>query len=158
MIQRIQSIYLLSISIIITIILFTDSRISSGEGMLNGIQSDYSLTVLKTIVNNGATNENWNPAIVTGLMLCGIISLTTIFLFRNLRIQHTLVNINFIIVCFSLMIILYTHLNVVRPFKQIQVEFSYQLAHYLLILVLNLLALRGIRKDIELLASTERLR
>ena len=146
MIQRIQTVFLF-LSVIFTGILFFASIAFFNVGE----------DVVKLSVLNFETQPNVLPLLIlTVLML--LVPCVTIFLFKKRELQLKLSSLNVLLnaLCCCLVFIFYVD----KMHEILSVDASYAFGTYvpLINMVLSVLAMRWIRKDIELLKSVDRLR
>lgn len=156
MIQRIQTIYLLLTTIFSG--LFLNGNILRFINTA-GIQLHMKLTGIYSSASAGQAGALVNqviPFTVTGILipLCSVI---TIFLFRNrkLQIKFSLVLI-FLLAALILILTAYS-VYISKEFNVLPAT-GFKAVLPLLSLLTAILAYRGIRKDIELVSSYERLR
>jgi hypothetical protein len=154
MIQRIQSVYLLLVVILSTIVLFApvahiNTPATVFELSYRGFTSTPAINALHTNV--------WGLIVVAALI--PLIAVWTIFLYKKRRLQMRMCIINFV-----LMIVYY---NVVVMYlffagKQLGTasEWSYTVfeAFPAICMVLTFMAVKAIQKDEKLIRSTNRLR
>lgn len=161
MIQRIQTVYMLLVVVIAVMMQFPGATLlefvlSSG----NGTQSicRLSFTGLSIAGEEAAPLQLGNSGLA--YVICGFVALISIFLFRRLSLQLRLLSYNLI---FILLALFYTGYNIYK-LQHVEgtvvqgVSFNWALLLPLLMTVFNLLAVKGVRRDIELLASADRLR
>lgn len=122
----------------------------------------YSVNIMdKVIIFETESSSVNNNGTIYSLIIVALIALITIFLFKKREIQLRLVAFNFLFIIlfwFNMFFSVYK-LNSGKITKLISSDLNYlTLSIPLILLVLNFLALKGIKKDIELLASVNRLR
>jgi len=155
MIQRIQSFYLLLTTVLSILFLkgayltFFDNSGSHIELMLTGL---YKLNVTGESVRTGGTLEIFIPAI-----LIPSISIITIFLFKKRDIQINLTRILILIISVFLVASI-ARSSVILSKYDATPDSWYKIATPLLQLLFSILALRGIKKDNDLVKSYDRLR
>lgn len=171
MIQRIQTVYLLLIVIITSIMMFGNLKISSGIGMgakesetiVNPSEKiTYDIFMNKTVFdlhNKSSMFENKNNLITYSLLITMLMSFVSIFLFKNLPLQLRLVMFNTLFIGLVNFYIFYQKFKVTNLFQstldsQTHLGFFIGISLFLF----NYFAFRGIKKDIKLLASVDRLR
>jgi hypothetical protein len=155
MIQRIQSVYLL-ISALLSAVLLSGTILSFNDSS----DTIYSirLTDLQKIDSSG-TLENagtiFAPAVI--LVMIFIVSVITIFLFRNRKIQLKFAA-GLICITILLILALVWYAYYVSSEYNAGINYRITLILPLLMLIFSYLAYRGIRKDEKLVRSYERLR
>lgn len=148
-IQRLQTLYLLIATVLMVVFAFCPSVIIQSGG------PEYALGVLKTGVA-GATHPDLLMSTVTGLVV--LLSLITIFKFKNLKLQLKLCSINAALTVVVLLISAILALTLRGKAGVGTVSFTLYNALPVLAVVMQILAYRGIRHDKKLLSSSERLR
>ncbi len=141
MIQRIQSIYLLLVAILMVAFLFVSFAHSQ----------EFSLSVQGVSVNGAVIATTWGVFIlnaVTALIAC-----MTIFLYKNRPSQARLCLGNALF-----MVTLYAVIFLVIHIKGLDVSLSPTITIPFVALVLDLLAYRAIKKDEKLVRSLDRVR
>ncbi len=159
MIQRIQNLWLAGIFLITLALLFGDMGIAflGSSDMLVG--STISIQKTCSIAPGQPLHISTNYLLISSLLICGLIAIVSISLFRNLSLQQRLINLNYIFILALLFCIYYTLNDAVRGFDTGNKSFfSPSLILPFLMLLFNYLAHRGNKKDRELLASVDRLR
>lgn len=155
MIQRIQSVYLLLTTILSLL-------------FLNG---SFLSFVNKTgdVVNIGFTNivrsiQGQAPEIIGKILpltilviLVAVLALTTIFLFKNRKLQLLLSGILTGLICVLLLVSFYYSYSVMSKYDASLVP-GVKMALPFLQLIFSVLAYRGIKKDDQLVKSYDRLR
>jgi cytochrome bd-type quinol oxidase subunit 2 len=158
MIQRIQSLYLLLAAIISIVVLFlTIGTIYTDEFMYT-----YNCFTVKEACPNGG-NILATYYIAAALICSALLSIITIFMYKKRNKQRTFNSVNMIIYLIALILMLYVYPNVVLIKKEIMaspddLHFNYWILLSLVPAILLYLSNRAIRKDEELIRSTERLR
>jgi hypothetical protein len=171
MIQRIQTVYLFLGGLIAVLALVLNFQISSGQGAYNGIQCHYHLGVTKTsfvtnTINNNDANaisvsisDFFHQDLIYFLSIVGILSLVGIFMYKNLQNQLRLTGINFVFILGALAYVFIKKHFVEKNLGPVSsVEWSFQISILALLPFFNYLAFKNIKKDIQLLASVDRLR
>ncbi len=154
MIQRIQSVYLLLV-IILSAIFMTGPVLTTNNSQGQTLQ----VTFMKVTPQSGtdATDGGNKILAVTVLsVLIPSVALIAIFLYRNRRIQLKAVIIT---LCSEIILIGYTAYYIIQ-LKTITTEIvpGFRVILPLVYVILTLLAIRGIRKDENLVKSYDRLR
>lgn len=156
MIQRIQSIFLLLVVIISTLLFFlTIAEFPSGtdafiQKMLCTISRSQPGTCIVSTYYLGIIN-----------MVIGIIALVTIFLFRNRKLQMLLGNLNMVITATMIVLMFLTvekNSTMLVPGATLPVQYGIGAWLSILLLVFTFLANRYIKKDEELVRSADRIR
>lgn len=160
MIQRVQTLYLLALIAVIAFMLVTDSKISTGSSTQNNLKTSYSLGIRTTALQTTHTVVSGiNYGIVSCLILSLLLSAMTIFQFKNLGFQKKLCKVNFGLISMACFFVLYAHFSVTsNPGILWEPQFSYSALLLFIPLLMNYFALRGISKDLDTLASADRLR
>jgi len=166
MIQRKQHLFLAAIFLISLTMIIGNMNITKGLIQTATDQFDkgyyYSVNIMdKVITFETETSQTNNNGTIYSLLIVTLIAFITIFLFKKREIQLRLVAFNFLFIVlfwFNLFFSVYK-LNKGETTKLISSDLNYlTLSLPLILLVLNFLALKGIKKDIELLASVNRFR
>ena len=149
MIQRIQTVYLLLVAILMVVMM------SFPVGNL--IAADYTVTQFTNLALEAADGTvDYAPwAMFALLLIIGVIALATIFLYKKriLQIRLTLFNIILLIGYYAVLIIFVLMLKGNNSFVP-----SWTLCLPLISIVLDWLAIRAIGKDEMLVKAYERLR
>jgi len=150
MIQRIQSIFLLLAAICLGLLFLDAFNFGIAE----------SVTTNDTMLSDGDLDAS-DHVLMSGLAIAGIIvSLVSIFLFNNRKLQSNVTMVSFFIISMLHGAAgFYFHQN--SEFAESlngSLEFSFGWACPFLALVFAVLALRGIGKDEKLVKSMDRLR
>jgi hypothetical protein len=165
MIQRKQTLYLLLVLVINLVLILFNVNVTKGLLRVTDIDSDkayfYELGIVKTTVKTEPINEFTNGSLMYSVIAVALISFIAIFLFKKLPLQMRLVAFNFLfilLVWFNMIYQIYK-LNRTSSIELVSSDLNYVTLFIPAILLLfNLLAFKGIKKDIELLASVDRLR
>lgn len=150
MIQRIQSLYLLLIFIGCICIFFFP--------LANYLEYQFTILGAKQLVSETTLILKLNtiPLIVI-ISVIGILSLITIFLYKNRPLQIKLSRIILLLnIIFIVIVFFYT--DIIE--KKIHNTSQYSISSFipLITLILSFLTVRAIRKDEELIKSADRLR
>lgn len=155
MIQRIQSIYLLLIALGSTICLRTNI-LTFSEKSGSAIILNFNRILRETGIQTFELNCNIFPLTLL-FILIPVISIVTIFLFKNRKIQIYLVKtLIIIIITFIAASVIYGYM-IINEYDAVIIP-GYKMVIPVLIAVFAFLALRGIRKDDNLVKSYDRLR
>lgn len=158
MIQRIQSIYLLLAAVLTALTTFFDLALFKLEDEIV-----YSYSIYAIIPQDGGeiiVPGNWIPQIIL-LSISLILSIVTIFKFKNRKLQLKLGAVNYLLLA---AFIISTYFSIMNLSKIIDIEEGvktiYYIGFYLPIaaITFQFLANRAIKKDEELVKSVERLR
>jgi hypothetical protein len=161
MIQRKQSIYLFLVSLICLAMTFTDINLYKGKALTNdGISIDYKINTNTSTLGFASPVTISKFEIPISITLVALLSIASIFFYGNLNRQLTLVTSNF-----GAITIVLINVYLIKgriggtngiTFQDLGINWSIVLL--LGVLILNFLAARGIKKDLDLLASADRLR
>lgn len=161
MIQRQQSVYLFLISVICLIMSFGDICLYQGKAINKaGLELDYRIHTTSSQVGLGADSPIQQYEIPFSMVLVSLLSLIAILMYSNLKRQLTLVTMNFGAILIVL-INVYLIKGKIGGIKEITFQslgLNWPIFLLLVLIILNFLAARGIKKDIDLLASADRLR
>ena len=161
MIQRQQSIYLFLISIICLIMALTDITLYKGKALQkDGASIDYKINAISSTLGSENSQKISRFEIPVSMTLVALLSMATIFFYGNLNRQLTLVTANFGasgIVLINVYLIK-ERIGVTNGITFQDLGMNWPIFLLLATLILNFLAVRGIRKDLDLLASADRLR
>jgi hypothetical protein len=155
MIQRIQSIYL-SVIVLISLMFFKGNMLtfSAKTGEVIGI----------TFNGIFSTKEGQNPELLEKLLplsviiiLIIIIALVTIFLFKNRKVQLRFSWSLIIVASVFVIALIHVSFKTLSGFDASIIP-GFKMILPLLILILSILAYRGIKKDDQLVKSYDRLR
>ncbi|MDR0420910.1 MAG: DUF4293 domain-containing protein [Prevotellaceae bacterium] len=138
MIQRIQTIYLLAVALIQTVMLF----------------SEQAFVIDGTSEESVSLAQNWQWAILTGLT--ALIPLLTVFLFKKRRLQIRFSIINSLILLTLQIVVIYTLLNISK--ENVTVNYSATDISPAISLILTILAIRLIIKDEMKIRAYNRIR
>ena len=154
MIQRVQSIYLFLVFVVaIVLIFFPLATFSVGEHIFN----------MNIMGFDGATDLGLDlPNVMAiGILtaILGVLSLFTIFQFKNRKLQMKLNMVN-MLVNFGLLAAIFIYADMVANMEMVTTEFDYDIAAYFPIasVLLLILSNRNIRADEKLVRQSERLR
>jgi len=161
MIQRKQSIYLFLISIICLIMTFSDINLYKGKALnKGGISLDYKINTITSTIGSETPISLSRFEIPVSLTLVALLSMATIFLYSNLNRQLTLVTSNFGAIAIVLInvYLIKGRIGGTNGITFQDLGVNWPLFLLLVVVVLNFLAARGIKKNLDLLASADRLR
>jgi len=161
MIQRIQSVFLFLVSLVtITAILVPMHYLSISIQMEEGNSAISAIGLVQQVVAvDNEIDKTTDYYKVGALAIIGIIAFTTIFLYKNRALQMRLVRLNIIasfLFALGMAYFVYNYFNTIQV-----IDYSIKPAGCITIasiLLLNILALKFIRKDDELVKSADRFR
>jgi hypothetical protein len=159
MIQRKQSLYLALVMIISLVMMLVDIPVSSGTFELKGEVVKY--TVLLTGVKEQNSEYGVvNQGVIISLGLTVAVSLISVLIYRKLKLQLKLVGFMFLLIAAVIFFMVNGHIKMVNNQVDPVLTNSYEwgVLSPILLILFNVLSYRGIKKDIELLASVDRLR
>ena len=140
---------------------FTDINLYKGKAInKDGISLDYNINLISSTIGSVVVVSISRFEIPISVTLVALISMGSIFLYGNLKRQLTVVSSNFVAI-FIVLINVYLIKERIGGTNGITFQdfgINWPIFLVLAILILNFLAVRGIRKDLDLLASTDRLR
>jgi hypothetical protein len=155
MIQRIQSIYLLLISVLAITFL-------SGSLLNFADNAGTSINVTISGIEQGTSSQGFSVIemllpLTIDIILIAILSLVTIFIFRKRNIQALLVKILIALIVFLIIACVHLIYMIITKHSMGLVP-GIKMVFPVIMLVLSLLAHRGIKKDNDLVKSYDRLR
>ena len=154
MIQRVQSIYLFLVFIVAVVLIFFP---------LATFHTSDHIFQMNIMGFSGAENLDLNlpNVMVIGILtaLLGMLSLFTIFQFKNRKLQMKL-NMGSMLINFGLLAAIFIYSDNIAAIEGVNSTFSYDIAAYFPIVsvLLLILANRNIRADEKLVRQSERLR
>ncbi len=155
MIQRIQSLFLLLIAVLSGLLLN-----GSVLNFIGKTGSAFKVTFTQVLKSAGGQGpeviEKLLPFTII-IIIIPIISLVTIFLFKNRKVQLRLAFVLIILTATLLIAFVHISLSVITKFEA-QLVIGFNMILPVLMLILAVLAYRGIRKDDLLVKSYDRLR
>ena len=152
MIQRIQSVYLFLV--IVLSVAFMTGTIYSFTGQSGQL---FNVNFYGTRVSDGSLPQVFNLLSAALALLVPALSLVSIFLFRNRKLQSLLVVIAALLSLSLSVLILVKGMGLAGE-STVKNAFAFRAVLPFINLILLLLALRGIKKDEELVRSYDRLR
>lgn len=158
MIQRKQTLFLLLIAVISVTCLFANPAIGIAEATNHTLEVNYT----KTFITEGdaVISSASNPYLSVSMWVILGLSIMSIFLFKNRKLQAMLVGFNFIFIGVAWFFIYYyidTTINL-EDVGQLSPEVQSGAVYTIIFPILNYLALRGIIADERLVKSMDRLR
>lgn len=159
MIQRPQTLFFLALLAICSMMLFADLAYFETSGEIKGevvtVSAQFNQTVMST--SSEKTTES-NTMLFYSLIVVGILGLASIITFKNRKLQASLTAFNFIGIILVI-IMMYSYSYGIDYFEEPQSSSFTAYAFFPLAMIfLNFLGLRGIRKDVQLIRSMDRLR
>lgn len=162
MIQRRQTVYLL-LSVIITALLFFMPLMSFNA---DGEVMRFTIFGIKNPIETMSLSATYTWPLVVLTILMAVASLVTIFLYKKRELQVRLCRLNMLVnIIFIGLVFLYYEADIQKIIAavegdeyQLDVAYFFGMVIPLVNLILEILAIRGIKKDIELLKSVDRLR
>jgi hypothetical protein len=157
MIQRIQSVYMLLVAALSLFLLLFDPRLASYRTQEDiGFEENTFGHIIQTQDSLHVGSTNIYPDLFAAYLCIGL-CLITLFLYRSRGLQIRMLNINYLFI-FTMLTSMayYTFSNLHPEAKRIQDPFWLLIP--VLMLLFNNLAIRGVKKDIELVSSADRIR
>jgi hypothetical protein len=140
---------------------FSDINLYKGKALnKGGISLDYKINTITSTIGSETPISLSRFEIPVSLTLVALLSMATIFLYSNLNRQLTLVTSNFGAIAIVLInvYLIKGRIGGTNGITFQDLGVNWPLFLLLLVVVLNILAARGIKKDLDLLASADRLR
>lgn len=154
MIQRRQTIFMLLTAIFSALLFFMPLASFNVEGVVMRFTVFGLRPQIDTLILSKST---WPLTVLTVLMT--VLPLYTIFIYKKRELQVKLCHLNMILnLIFIGVVVLYYNADIKGITESVNVACFYGTALPLANLVLEIFAVRGIKKDIELLRSVDRLR
>lgn len=154
MIQRIQSLFLLAVTILVSTLVFLPIANIAVE------QNVWQLSAFKFSDELG--NSLGFVPIGFIAILVGLLALATIFLFKNRSLQIKLSKLNLLLISLLLVAcVFFTEIIIDKDspvFKDAIINYQFAVALPVLALICNYLAVHFIKKDDKLVRSADRLR
>lgn len=161
MIQRKQTIYLVLVALISVFLFAADAVLFQGQVQIAGTEvHPFRITVGKTEFLTDPVKTFSANNIIYALTVNVILSVLAIFSFRKLALQLRLTAYNFLFMALAMFYIFYALYRLSDSTEMALQSYAagWAISLPFFMIFFNFLALRGIRKDIELLASADRLR
>jgi hypothetical protein len=140
---------------------FSDINLYKGKALnKGGISLDYKINTITSTIGSETPISLSRFEIPVSLTLVALLSMATIFLYSNLNRQLTLVTSNFGAIAIVLInvYLIKGRIGGTNGITFQDLGVNWPLFLLLVVVVLNFLAARGIKKDLDLLASADRLR
>ena len=148
MIQRIQTVYLLVVAILMVVMM---------SASVGSFYTDKSICEMTNMLPDG--NVNYTPwALFAVLVVVAVVALGTIFLYRKRMLQIRLTIFNTIVLIGYYLVLTYFVVNPEKAFDDYSFMPSWSVCLPLVSIILNWLAIRAIGKDEMLVKAYERLR
>lgn len=154
MIQRIQSVFLLVITVISLTIVNSDSPFYVEKSGDIEIAVDYNST---EVTGNEEPFSGQNTGLVYFLYVIGILSFIAIFLYKNRKLQMRLIMALLVLICLVL-VNMYWYSFHMDYNKNAQTTLKLMALVPISMLLLGFLAFRGVQKDEKLVRSLDRIR
>jgi hypothetical protein len=161
MIQRLQSLYLFAISLLSIVMLGTNLEIINGNGGSSDLIKHYSIGAISNAYSYTAESTSNIPDFtrIVSFSLMGIYAFVILFLFKNLKQQLKFARLNYVLIVLSFFGIYSSIYNATIGLNgNSEQNYTVGLFLPLLALIFNFLACRGIKRDIDLIGSADRLR
>jgi hypothetical protein len=172
MIQRKQTIYLALIVLLSGFATIFNLKISSFNVLNSGIKTHVALGITRAEFTTEALKigeEQVVPAtieklpinspLVITISLSALLTLISIFQFKNLKRQKLLLTVNYVLMVLVFFFVYYTHIQLIKTFPEVtDAKFEWTRVLLVLLPAFNYVAINHIKKDIELLSSVDRLR
>lgn len=155
MIQRIQSLYLILIAVLSGFLL-TGSVLNFIDKTGSGIKVVFTEIIKSTGGQGIEVIEKLLPLTIL-IIIIPVFSLMTIFLYKNRKVQLRLALVLIILTATQLIAFVHVSLSVISKFEAHLIP-GFKMIIPVLMLILSVLAYRGIRKDERLVKSYDRLR
>lgn len=158
MIQRPQTLFFLAVVAISLMLLFSDTVFYTAENMTTQEKYNVEYDETEMIAKDGAAKES-NTWLIFFTTAVGVLSLIGLFMFKNRKLQALLSSFNFLFIL-GFIVMMYMYSLHMDYFEGQEARSSYTFSALLpfSLLFFNFLALRGVRKDEQLIRSMDRLR
>ncbi|MDP2175311.1 MAG: DUF4293 family protein [Bacteroidota bacterium] len=165
MIQRKQTLFLLIIFLVSITLLLNNFQVSKGLMRVIGDETEkayhYKVGFINTQIMTDEVFTIKNSLLTYVLSVVSLLSIVAVFLYTKLALQIRMAAFNFIFILLTAFNMIYTiyKLNHTDGIQIVSSDINYfSFVLVALLMVFNYFAFRGIKKDIELLASVDRLR
>jgi hypothetical protein len=155
MIQRLQSLYLTLITLL-SILFFTGNILSFTEKPGSVITVAFNGIFRELNGQNSTLIEKLLP-LSTIIILIPVISLITIFIFKNRKVQLKLTGFLIILIVVCIIALIHVSMSIISKFEA-GISPGFKMILPVIMLIFSVLAYKGIRKDDQLVKSYERLR
>jgi hypothetical protein len=140
---------------------FTDTNLYKGKAITkDGISIDYKINAITSTLGFAYPMTISKFEIPVSITLVALLSMATIFFYGNLKRQLTLVTSNFgaITIVLINVYLIKGRIGGTNGITFQDLGLNWPIFLLIFIIILNFLAAKGIKKDIDLLASADRLR
>ena len=156
MIQRKQNYLLILMLIVILVLMMTNMPIYTGKSVINGVESDYSVNVFYCFAG---TEKMMNMYLFIASNLLVFVIAATIKSYKNLQSQLTAVKLLFVLITVYIFLVYFPQGKIMSGLGSVkQTDLNPVTTVVFLLYIINYLSFRGIKSDIDLLASADRLR
>ena len=155
MIQRPQTLFYLAIIAISLMLMFSDTVFYTANNNLNeSVNVEYDETEL--IASDGTSKEP-NTYLFAFLGVIGILAFISLLMFKNRKLQVLLSSFNFLFIL-GMIVVMYLYSINMQFFNTGTSTYTFYALLPLSLIFFNYLAIRGVRKDEQLIRSMDRLR
>ena len=155
MLQRIQTVFLFLV--IVLIALSVVLPIAFYSNLIKGSQFNYAILNFLSFGENSKGGFSSLPLFIPAA-LCVLLSIIEIFAYKKRGFQIKIGIFNILFNVIYLGILMYYFSAIFTASADIKVLYKYPLIFPVIALILNVLAIRGVKKDDELVKSLDRLR
>ncbi|MDB4107312.1 DUF4293 domain-containing protein [Bacteroidia bacterium] len=158
MIQRPQTLFFLAITAICFMLLFSDTVFYKAENIATSEKYNIEYDETEIIALDGGTKES-NSWIISFAAAIGVLSLISLLLFKNRKLQLLLSSFNYLFIL-GLIVMMYMYSLNMEYFEgqKSEATFTFMALLPMALLFLNFLSARGVSKDEQLIRSMDRLR
>jgi hypothetical protein len=156
MIQRPQTLYYLAIVAISLMLLFSNTVYYTAESSTSAERFlvEYDET---EIIGEDASSKEANVFMAMFIIANGFLALVALILFKNRKLQTLLSGINYLFIL-GLIVMMYMYSINMNYFEDGNSSFTFFASIPIAMLILNFFAIRGIKRDEQLIRSMDRLR
>jgi hypothetical protein len=156
MIQRKQNYLLILMLIIDLTLMLTNLPIFTGVSIIDGVEKEYSVNFFYC---HAGSERFMNTYLFVASNVIAFLIAATIKSYKNLQHQLTAVRLIFVVLIIFTFLTYFPQGKIMSQLGEVKKTDLNPLSYVIFIFyILNYLAFRGIKKDIELLASADRLR
>ncbi|MBN1157979.1 MAG: DUF4293 domain-containing protein [Bacteroidales bacterium] len=156
MIQRVQSVYLLLVTVLMSIFLVSSYAEITTD--LNQTISFYTHAVQKYVATDASVTVMRTLPLVVLVLLTGIISFVNIFLFHKRILQIRICVLSSLLLVVQLVLICFYYSGIKSDFAPDQPAFRIPVIFPVISIILNFMAYRAIHHDEALVNSYNRIR
>lgn len=158
MIQRPQTLFFLAVVAISVMLMFSNTIFYTAENPATSEKYNVEYDETEMIAADGAAKEG-NTWLVSFAAAIAVLSLASLLMFKNRKLQALLSSFNFLFI-FGLIVMMYMYSMNMNYFEgqNVDASFTFSALLPLALMFFNFLALRGIKKDEQLIRSMDRLR